>query len=83
MSLVTSILPDKDIIDAYDVDKLADDRIVVLCTGSQGEPLSALARMANGEHKSLSIRPQDTVIISATPVPGNEKSVQSIIKRAL
>ena len=72
-------IADKDIIDAYDVDKLADDRIVVLCTGSQGEPLSALARMANGEHKSLSIRPQDTVIISATPVPGNEKSVQSII----
>ena len=72
-------IADKDIIDAYDVDKLADDRIVVLCTGSQGEPLSALARLANGEHKSLSIRPQDTVIISATPVPGNEKSVQSII----
>lgn len=72
-------IDDKNIIDAYDVDKLADDRIVVLCTGSQGEPLSALARMANGEHKSLSIRPQDTVIISATPVPGNEKSVQSII----
>ena len=72
-------IADKDIIDAYDVDKLADDRIVVLCTGSQGEPLSALARMANGEHKSLSIRPQDTVIISATPVPGNEKIVQSII----
>lgn len=72
-------ISDKNIVDAYDVDKLADDRIVVLCTGSQGEPLSALARMANGEHKSLTIRPQDTVIISATPVPGNEKSVQSII----
>ncbi len=50
-------IADKDIIDAYDVDKLADDRIVVLCTGSQGEPLSALARMAS-RHKSLSIRPQ-------------------------
>ncbi len=72
-------IADKDIIDAYDVDKLADDRIVVLCTGSQGEPLSALARMANGEHKSLSIRPQDTVIISATPVPGNEKSVSGTV----
>jgi ribonuclease J len=68
-----------DIIDAYDVDDIPDDKIVVLCTGSQGEPLSALARMANGEHKSLTITPDDTVIISATPVPGNEKSVQSII----
>ncbi|MBE6480691.1 MAG: ribonuclease J [Olsenella sp.] len=70
---------DQDIIDAYDVDDLPDDRIVVLCTGSQGEPLSALARMANGEHRSLSITANDTVIISATPVPGNEKSVQGII----
>ena len=68
-----------DIIDAYDVDRIPDDRIVVMCTGSQGEPLSALSRMANGEHKSLSIRSSDTVIISATPVPGNEKSVTSII----
>ena len=72
-------IADEDIIDAYDVDRLPDERVVVLCTGSQGEPLSALARMANGEHKSLSIRPQDTVIISATPVPGNEKSVAGIV----
>ena len=67
------------IIDAYVVDDIPDDKIVVLCTGSQGEPLSALARMANGEHRSLSITSNDTVIISATPVPGNEKSVQAII----
>ena len=72
-------IADKDIIDAYNVGEIPDDKIVVLCTGSQGEPLSALARMANGEHKSLSIDEKDTVIISATPVPGNEKSVQSII----
>lgn len=51
----------------------------MLCTGSQGEPLSALARMANGEHRSLTITDKDTVIISATPIPGNEKGVQSII----
>lgn len=70
---------DEDIIDAYSVDNIPDDKIVVLCTGSQGEPLSALARMANGEHRSLSITANDTVIISATPVPGNEKSVQAII----
>ena len=72
-------ISDDNIIDAYDVDRIPDDRIVVMCTGSQGEPLSALSRMANGEHKSLSIRSSDTVIISATPVPGNEKSVTSII----
>ncbi len=72
-------IPADDILDAFDIDELPDDKVVVLCTGSQGEPLSALARMANGEHRSLSIGPNDTVIISATPVPGNEKSVQSII----
>ncbi|MBR3384412.1 MAG: ribonuclease J [Atopobiaceae bacterium] len=72
-------ISDQDIIDAYDVDDLPDDKVVVLCTGSQGEPLSALARMANGEHRSLTITSNDTVIISATPVPGNEKSVQDIV----
>lgn len=72
-------IADENIIDAYDVEKIPDDKIVVMCTGSQGEPLSALARMANGEHKSLSVHQGDTVIISATPVPGNEKSVQAII----
>ena len=72
-------ISDENIIDAYDLEKLPDEQIVVLCTGSQGEPLSALARMANGEHKSLSIHEGDTVIISANPIPGNEKSVQGII----
>lgn len=72
-------IADENIIDAYDLEKLPDEQIVVLCTGSQGEPLSALARMANGEHKSLSIHEGDTVIISANPIPGNEKSVQGII----
>ncbi len=72
-------ISDSDIIDAYDIDRLPDNQIVVMCTGSQGEPLSALARMASGEHKSLAIGADDTVIISATPVPGNEKNVQSIV----
>lgn len=72
-------ISDDDIIDAYDADDIPDEKVVVLCTGSQGEPLSALARMANGEHKSLSITERDTVIISATPVPGNEKSVAGIV----
>ena len=69
----------EDIIDAFDKTDIPDDKIVVLCTGSQGEPLSALSRMANGDHKSLTITSKDTVIISATPVPGNEKSVAGVI----
>ena len=72
-------IDEKDLIDAYDTPDIPDDKIVVLCTGSQGEPMSALARMASGEHKSLRITADDTVIISATPVPGNEKSVQGVI----
>lgn len=72
-------IDDADIIDAFDIDNLPDDKIVVICTGSQGEPLSALSRMANGEHKTLSIHEGDTVILSATPVPGNEKAVQQVV----
>ena len=72
-------IDDADIIDAFDIDNLPDDKIVFMCTGSQGEPLSALSRMANGEHKTLSIHEGDTVILSATPVPGNEKAVQQVV----
>lgn len=72
-------IDDADIIDAFDIDNLPDDKIVVMCTGSQGEPLSALSRMANGEHKTLSIHEGDTAILSATPVPGNEKAVQQVV----
>lgn len=72
-------IDDADIIDAFDIDNLPDAKIVVMCTGSQGEPLSALSRMANGEHKTLSIHEGDTVILSATPVPGNEKAVQQVV----
>ena len=72
-------VPDNALVDAYDIADLPDNKIVVMCTGSQGEPLSALARMANGEHKTLSITSGDTVIVSATPVPGNEKAVQQVI----
>ena len=74
-------VPDDLIIDAYDVGKLPPEKTVVLCTGSQGEPLSALARMSVGEHKTVQIESGDTVIISATPVPGNEKSVTRIVNQ--
>ncbi len=72
-------IDEENIVDAFDIDKYPEDRIVVLCTGSQGEPLSALARMATGEHRTLQIQEGDTVIISATPVPGNEKAVTQIV----
>ena len=72
-------IPEEDLVDAFDIDKLPDDKVVVLCTGSQGEPLSALARMVTGEHRTLEIQQGDTVIISATPVPGNEKAVTNIV----
>ena len=72
-------ISDKDIIDAYDLKGMPPDSYVVMCTGSQGEPLSALARIAGGNHKTISIDEGDTVIISATPVPGNEKAVTKVV----
>jgi ribonuclease J len=74
-------IDDDDLRDAYAIGDLPSDRIVILSTGSQGEPLSALARMANGDHKTVKIREGDTVVISATPVPGNEKAVSRVINR--
>ena len=56
-----------------------DDQLVIITTGSQGEPMSALTRMANGEHRKVNINSNDLVIISATPIPGNEKFVAKVI----
>jgi ribonuclease J len=56
-----------------------DDEIVVVCTGSQGEPMAALARMANRDYAHLKIKEGDTVVVSATPIPGNETSVHKVI----
>ena len=72
-------IDDSDLIDAYDLKGYPHDKIVVMCTGSQGEPLSALARIASGNHKTIEIEEGDTVIISASPVPGNEKAVTRVI----
>lgn len=74
-------VPDDLIVDAYECNDMMPNKLVVLCTGSQGEPLSALARMSVGEHRTISIERGDTVIISATPVPGNEKSVTRVINQ--
>ncbi len=72
-------IEDHDLIDAYELRGTPADEIVIMCTGSQGEPLSALARIANGEHRTIEIEEGDTVIVSATPVPGNEKAVTRVI----
>ncbi|MHB1340190.1 MAG: ribonuclease J [Coriobacteriia bacterium] len=74
-------IDEKNIIDAYDMKDLPASDVVVLSTGSQGEPLSALARMANRDHKTVSVEAGDTVVISATPVPGNEKAVSRVMNR--
>ena len=67
------------IIDIEKVDKLDDKEVLIMTTGSQGEPMSALTRMAAGEFKSVKIRPNDLVILSASPIPGNEKNVYNVI----
>ncbi|MBN1629775.1 MAG: ribonuclease J, partial [Thermoleophilia bacterium] len=75
------VVDDKDIIEDSQASKLRPHKVLVMCTGSQGEPLSALARMANGDHKTVTIEERDTVVIAATPVPGNEKAVNRVINR--
>jgi len=68
-------IPEGMLIEPDEVGKMAADRVVVLSTGSQGEPMSALTRMARSTHRKVDILPGDTVIIAATPIPGNEKYV--------
>ena len=72
-------LPEDLMIDIEDVDKFGDGEVCVLCTGSQGEPLSALALLATGENKWLSLRDSDAVVISAHPIPGNEWAVGKVV----
>ena len=75
-------LPEEDaIVNPDEAAQLPPDRVLVLCTGSQGEPMSALTRIAYGDHKALTIEPGDTVIISAKPVPGNELRVHDSINQ--
>ncbi|WP_025690254.1 ribonuclease J [Paenibacillus zanthoxyli] len=68
-------MPDGMLIEPEEMNRMAANRVVVLCTGSQGEPMSALTRMARSSHRKVDILPGDTVIIAATPVPGNEKYI--------
>ncbi|MFL5655879.1 MAG: ribonuclease J [Ktedonobacteraceae bacterium] len=72
-------MPKATLIRAEDINKFPAERVVIICTGSQGEPTSALTRIANQDHRLVRIQPADTVILSATPVPGNEKMVNRTI----
>ncbi|WP_066893981.1 ribonuclease J [Clostridium nigeriense] len=73
---------EKDILVSIDqINKYPNERVVIITTGSQGEPMSALARMASSEHRKVNIVEGDTVIISATPIPGNEKLVSKVINQ--
>jgi ribonuclease J len=74
-------VPDGTLIRPQDVAQVPDEHLVILSTGSQGEPMSALARMASHDHHLINIQKGDTVVISAKPVPGNERSVWRTINR--
>lgn len=72
-------IPDGTLIGIDEVKKYTDEQLVIITTGSQGEPMSALSRMASGNHRKVSIGYNDCVIISARPIPGNEKTVYRVI----
>ena len=71
--------PENIFIDIDMINQYTDEQLVIITTGSQGEPMSALTRMAAGDHRKVKITPNDLVIISATPIPGNEKFVSKVI----
>ena len=73
--------PDGVFIQPREIENFPDEKVVVISTGSQGEPLSALRRMANNDHRDVQLHSGDTVVFSATPVPGNERAVNETIDR--
>lgn len=76
-------IPEGMMVALSEVDGLRDNKVVILCTGTQGEPMAALSRIAKNMHKHIKIKEGDTVIISATPIPGNEKAVSNNINNLL
>ena len=72
-------IPENTIIEAEQMKNYPDEKIVIVTTGSQGESMAALSRMADSSHKSISIKPGDQIVFSSTPIPGNEKAVSKVI----
>jgi ribonuclease J len=72
-------IPDGMLIGQDEIDEMAPEKVAILCTGSQGEPMAALSRLSNSSFRGVEILPEDTVILAAGPIPGNEKNVSKII----
>lgn len=79
MSLGYLFIPEEIVIDLNDIKKYPNNKITIITTGSQGEPMAALTRIASGNHRSIQIEKGDMVIISSTPIPGNKKAVSNVI----
>ncbi len=76
-------IPDGVIIDIDTINRYPKDKVILITTGSQGEPMSALSRMAFSDHRKVEVGPDDYIIISATPIPGNEKTVTKVINELM
>lgn len=76
-------VPKNILVDIDKIGKMPPEEVVIITTGSQGEPMSALSRMASNEHRQVTITPQDLIIISATPIPGNEKLVGRVVNELM